>query len=60
MNIRKHASNLLDELVLAGGGVLEVHGRSPVGGLVLGDGARGAVTSEELISARGRGEAWGC
>lgn len=56
MNLRKHASNLVDELVLPGGSVLEVHWRSPVGGLVLGNGARGAVSGEELITARGLGE----
>jgi hypothetical protein len=47
---------LLNDLVLAGGSLLEVHGGSPVGGLVLLDGARGAVASEELIGARGGGE----
>ena len=56
VNLRKHASNLVDELVLPGGSILEVHGRSPVGGLVLSNSARGAVSGEELISARGLGE----
>lgn len=56
--VRQHAADLLDQLVLSGGGVLEVHGGSPVGGLVLGDGARGAVAGDELIGAGGGAEAW--
>jgi hypothetical protein len=43
-DLRKHATNLLDELKLASVGVLEVHRRVPIGRFVLSDTARGAIT----------------
>jgi hypothetical protein len=55
-NLRKETANLVDDSELAGCGILEVERRSPVCGLVLGDGAGSAISSEEFGGSRCGGE----
>jgi len=57
-DLRKETANLVDDSELAGCGILEVERRGPVCGLVLGDGAGGAISSEEFVGSRCGGESW--
>lgn len=52
-NLRKHTTDLLNNLVLTRGGILEIGRRGPVGTLVFSDLAGGAVTSAKICKLRG-------
>lgn len=48
-NLRKHAADLLDNLILASVRIVEVQSRGPVCGLVLRDTAGCAITTGEVV-----------
>lgn len=58
IDVRKHASDFFNVLVLACLGILEVGGRCPVRGLVLADTARGAVSIKESSGVSDLAEAY--
>ena len=49
MYLRQHAPKRADLFIFARGVILEVKLRVPIGRLVLGDTARGAVASRQII-----------
>lgn len=49
LNLRKHAANIIDSLILASSIILEVGNGGPVGRLVLGDNCRGAVGRNQSV-----------
>lgn len=55
-NLREHATNVVNGLILSSGVVLEVGVRGPVGRLVRSDGTRGAVAGDEGLIGRNLAE----